>query len=118
MRFFLFLLIHVVCGFTAHQARMARKILLKRSCIPPFARIVDAVLKDEVAFTATDGLTVFIDSAKFENAPNSWHNVLVHESSHLCGAHHNDGALGMAYHVSVWTNGSVMDDGRRMAIPT
>ena len=111
-------LLNACTGFTAQQARMARKILLKRSCVPPFARVVDAVLKDEVAFTATDGLSVYIDSAKFENAPNSWHNVLVHESSHLCGSQHNDGSLGMSYHVTVWPNGSVMDDGRRVAIPT
>lgn len=113
-----FFLFNVACGFTAHQARMARKILLKRSCIPPFARIVDAVLKEEVAFTATDGQTVYIDAAKFEHAPNSWHNVLVHESSHLCGAQHNDGSLGMSYHVTLWPNGSVLDDGRRVSIPT
>lgn len=116
MKLLLFLFYYVL-AFTAHQARMAKKVLLKRSCVPQFARVIDSVLKDEIAFTSTDGLSVFVDGSRLEYAPNTFHNVLVHESSHLCGSTHGDGTLAMSYAVQTWPNGTVKDDGRRVAIP-
>lgn len=113
--FWAFLLQRVV-SFNAHQARMARKVMRKRSCVPQFARIVDAVLKDQIAFALADGNTVYVDGARLEDSPNTFHNVIVHETSHLCGSKHGDGTLAMEYHVTTSFNGSVQDDGRRIAV--
>jgi len=96
---------------------MARKILANRNCVPGFARVVDAVLKDQIAFTLPDTKTVYVDGDRLESTPTTFHNVLVHESSHLCGSVHGDGSLAMDYQVTLWPNLTVKDDERRILVP-
>lgn len=115
--FFFMCALFGIFAFTAHQARMARKILANRNCIPPFSRVVDAVLKDQIAFTLPDTKTVYVDGDRLESTPTTFHNVIVHETSHLCGSVHGDGSLAMNYAVHLFQNGSVMDDERRILFP-
>jgi len=54
--------------------------------------------------------TVYVDGDRLENAPNSFHNVLVHESSFMW-------QCSMDYSVHLFQNGSVKDDERRILVP-
>lgn len=116
MNFFLLLFFTMCVAMTMHQARIARKIMLKRK-VPQWSRIVDAALSDEVAFTNQDTLTAYIDASRFAAAPNSWWNVVLHECGHLAGAQHGDGTLAMNYRVTTLENGTIVNDRARIFIP-
>jgi len=60
---------------------------------------------------------VYVDADRLEFAPNTFHNVILHEIGHLCGGQHNDGSTAMSYAVNLWPNLTVKDDGKRIAIP-
>lgn len=116
MKTVLFLLFCLIDAMTMHQARVARKIMLKRH-VPQWSRIVDAALSNEVAFTNQDTHTAYVDASRFANAPNSWWNVILHECGHLAGAQHGDGSLAMNYRVTTFDNGTVANDKGRIFIP-
>lgn len=111
-----FFVLNGVSAMTMHQARVARKIMIKRK-VPQWSRIVDAALSNEVAFTNQDTLTTYIDASRFYAAPNSWWNVVLHECGHLTGAAHEDGSLAMNYRVTTLENGSIVNDKARIFIP-
>ena len=115
--FVLFLAANASWGFTYRQYNIAKRVIDQRSCVPPFVRIIDAVLKDnQIAFTTADKLSVFIDSKRLENTPNTFWNVMVHESQHLCGGQHGDGSLAMNYAVQLFPNMTVKNDAARIKI--
>lgn len=115
--FVLFFAVNKSWGFTYQQYNIAKRILDQRSCVPQFARIVNAALKgNQLAFTTQDKLTVYVDAKRFEDAPNTFWNVVVHESSHLCGSVHGDGSLAMDYSVRLFSNLSVQNDASRIKI--
>lgn len=111
-----FVLNGVGSAMTMHQARVARKIMIKRK-VPQWSRIVDAALANEVAFTNQDTSTTYIDASRFYAAPNSWWNVVLHECGHLTGAMHGDGSLAMNYRVTTLENGTIVNDKARIFIP-
>ena len=114
--FWVFLVLNGVCAMTMHQARVARKIMIKRK-VPQWSRIVDAALSNEVAFTNQDTLTTYVDASRLAGAPNSWWNVILHECGHLAGAIHGDNSLAMNYRVTTFENGTIVNDKARIFIP-
>lgn len=96
-------------AMTDQQASVARTVMKARG-VPPWSIIVNAALSDQIAFTQQDKHITYIDAARLKHTPNTYRNILIHESGHLCGAQHFDGSLGMSYSVTLFANGSVVED--------
>lgn len=96
-------------AMTPQQAIIARAAM-KQLNVPTWSAIIDAALHDEVAFTDQAGMKVYIDAKRMLNTPHTWANVVTHEASHLNGAQHNDGQIGMSYMVTETAAGVIVDD--------
>ena len=87
---------------TAQQLAITRAVFIACQA-PPWSAAIDSVLSDQFAFTDVAQKRVYIDCAKFKDAPHSFANVQIHECGHLRGGQHNDGSMGMQYHLLVDT---------------
>ena len=104
-----FLQIVFVASMTPQQATLARHIM-KVVKVPEWSAITDSALHNNIAFTDQLNNKVWIDSKRMLKTPKTFANVLVHECSHLRGAMHNDGQLGMSYAVTQNMAGEIVED--------
>ena len=106
---YLLLLAALVGAMNPQQASIARQVM-KAMNVPPWSVIIDAVQADNIAYTDSDLKRVYIDANRLRQTPRTFLNCVAHESSHLRGAQHGDGSLGMDYHVTTKPNGEVVED--------
>jgi hypothetical protein len=75
-------------GFTSWQAQTIRQLLAANGA-PPWSAFINAVQVETLAFTDVAGAKTYIDSARFEGAPNTFASTIAHEIGHLKGMTHN-----------------------------
>lgn len=97
------------CAMSPGQANIARHIM-KIIQPPQWTAITDSVLYNNIAFADQSISKIWIDSKRMLKTPKSFANVVTHELSHLRGAMHNDGQLGMQYVVTLTAAGEVVED--------
>ena len=104
-----FLQIVFIASMTPNQAALARHIM-KVVKVPAWSAITDSALHDNIAFADQATSKVWIDSKRMLKTPKTFANVVTHECSHLRGAMHQDGQLGMSYAVTQTLSGEIVED--------
>ena len=104
-----FLQIIFVASMSQQQAALARHIM-KVVKVPAWSAITDSALHDNIAFADQSISKVWIDSKRMLKTPKTFANVVTHECSHLRGAMHQDGQLGMSYAVTQTLSGEIVED--------
>ena len=104
-----FVQIVFIASMTPQQAALARHIM-KVVKVPQWSAITDSALHNNIAFTEQSTSKVLIDAKRMLKTPKTFANVLVHECSHLRGAMHGDGQLGMSYSVTQNLAGEIVED--------
>lgn len=116
---FIFILPFLCAGFPLAR-RMLRKIMREHSppdsATPtnPYAALIETPLRGPLAYTATDGSRMYVDTDRLVEAPNTLWNVLRHEYAHTQGQKHGDPTSEMQYHATVNPQGVVVDDSFRI----
>ena len=105
----LLLFVAMAAAMTFEQSKVCRDTMRKLK-VPPWSIMIDATLGDQLAFSQQDSHITYLDAARFVNTLNTWRNVVAHEASHLKGAQHGDGSLGMSYSVTLDPFGNVLND--------
>jgi hypothetical protein len=111
------ILVIVACGIAAlplAQKYMRRILKTHPPHANQFVALVETPLTNVLAYTADDLTRMYIDTNKFDEAPNSLWNVMRHEIAHTQGEKHEDGTPAMRYSVTVDANGAVVDDKYRI----
>lgn len=80
----------------------------------PYVGLIETVTGGPLAFTASDGSRMYVDSQRLIQAPNTLWNVLRHEVRHTQGGTHNDGSPEMNYSVTMLPNGAIVNDNYRI----
>lgn len=117
MRLITMILVIVACGIAAlplAQKYMRRILKTHPPHANQFVALVETPLTNVLAYTADDLTRMYIDTNKFDEAPNSLWNVMRHEIAHTQGEKHEDGTPAMRYSVTVDANGAVVDDKYRI----
>ena len=104
-----FLQIVFVASMSQQQAAIARQVM-KIVKVPAWSAITDSALHNNIAFTEQSTNKIHIDAKRMLKTPKTFANVLVHECSHLRGAMHGDGQLGMSYSVTQTLAGEIVED--------
>jgi predicted double-glycine peptidase len=98
-------------AFTPYQCARIRH-LLTVSKANTFVTVLDAP-QQNVAFTDTSLQKIYIDGARFSNAPIAFSNTLSHEIAHTKGAVHDPifipGSI-MSYSVRLDAQGQAIED--------
>jgi hypothetical protein len=104
-----FLQIVFVASMSQQQAALARHIM-KVVKVPEWSAITDSALYNNIAFADQLNSKVWIDSKRMLKTPKTFANVVTHECSHLRGAMHGGGQLGMSYSVTQNLAGEIVED--------
>ena len=104
-----FLQIVFVASMSQQQAAIARQVM-KIVKVPQWSAITDSVLHDNIAFADQLNSKIHIDAKRMLKTPKTFANVVTHECSHLRGAMHGDGNLGMSYAVTQTLAGEIVED--------
>lgn len=95
--------------------RMLRQIFRRYNVsVNPYVALIESPLNGPVAFTATDGSRMFVDTRRLEEAPNTLWNVLRHEVAHTQGQIHSDVTPEMQYSVQLDPQGRIVNDEYRI----
>lgn len=108
---FHFFVLSAAVAFNLQQEQLFRHLTGPGSGINPFVTLHDAPIANQIAYTSSDLMHVYVDFRRLAAAPHTTYNVLLHELAHTRGAQHGDGSREMAYAATVNTNGLVVDDG-------
>jgi hypothetical protein len=97
-------------ALTPGQAKLTMDVMKKYQS-PPYVAIIDAVQLDTIAFTDVDRKRIYINYARFRDAPKSLANTIHHEIDHTKNREHNDnpGDI-MSYRVTMNQQGEIIED--------
>lgn len=107
----LFLLLVSVSSGSPIAQRMLRQIFRRYNVTKnPFVALIESPLPGPLAFTATDGSRIYVDTPRLEEAPNTLWNVLRHEVAHTQGQSHGDATSEMQYAAKQDPQGRIVND--------
>lgn len=112
--FFVFVIPVLVAGLPLSRRFMRRIMKMYPTTKNPYAALIETPLNGPLAYTATDGSRMYVDTDRLQEAPNTLWNVLRHEYAHTMGQTHDDDTPEMKYAATLDPQGGIVNDDYRI----